>query len=328
MPRSLLIPALLAFLPCLLAPSTIPASPATQPATVGLTAPIGPWNNPKRVASLRIDKPGLYENYIVDADFADVDAVKITADNVTLRNCEIKNARKDGIEVYGSDVTIENCKIHHLLAGTFNQQKDAHGITGRPTRLTVRNCEIAYVSGDCLQFDPGRGKWSDVLIENCRLYTGPLPEDAAGFKKGEQPGENALDTKQKSANPRSRIIIKNSLIHGFRKGGQIGNLAALNLKNHVHATVENCTFYDNEIALRLRGPGKPGKQSPEGGAHVTVTDCRFYHTDTAIRAEDNLEQLTLLRPAFGEGVTQKLKQVSSSKKIQLPPEQPAPPLQR
>jgi len=33
----------------------------------------------------------------------------------------------------------------------------------------------------------------DVTIENCKLFTGPLPADAGAFKKGEQPGENALD---------------------------------------------------------------------------------------------------------------------------------------
>jgi hypothetical protein len=31
----------------------------------------------------------------------------------------------------GTRVVIENCRIHHLLAGTYEQQHDAHGITGR-----------------------------------------------------------------------------------------------------------------------------------------------------------------------------------------------------
>jgi hypothetical protein len=101
-----------------------------------------------------IDKPGVYENYLIDADWADADAVRIKADRVTLRRCEIRNGKRDAIEVYANDVVIEDCSIHHFLAGTFADQKDAHGITGRPTRLTVRNCDIGYLSGDCLQFDP------------------------------------------------------------------------------------------------------------------------------------------------------------------------------
>jgi hypothetical protein len=279
--------------------------PATAP-TIGLTAPIGPKAEPHRVKTLRIDKPGVYENYLVDAEWADMDAVQIKADHVTLRNCEIRNALKDGIEVYGSDVLIENCKIHHLLAGTFKDQKDAHGITGRPTRLTVRNCEIGYVSGDCLQFDPGRGPWTDVVIENCHLFTGPLPADAGNFKKGEQPGENALDTKQRVKNPRSKITVRNCDIHGFAKNGQIENCAALNLKNQVDVTVENCRFYDNEICLRLRGPGK-GKEY--GGSIVTATDCTFDKSDVAIRVEDNIEKATIVRPKFGREIKQQVRQV-------------------
>jgi hypothetical protein len=281
--------------------SRVPAGGEKQPAA-GLSGPVGVQGEPKRVRALVIDKPGVYENYLVDAEFRDVDAVRITADGVTMRNCEIRNGTKDGIEVYAADVTIENCKIHHFLAGTMAEQRDAHGITGRPTRLTVRNCEIGYVSGDCLQFDPGRGMWGDVVIEHCRLFTAPLAADAAGFKKGDRPGENALDTKQLAKNPRSKITIRDCLIHGFAKGGQINNCAGLNLKNHVEAVVERCTFYDCEIALRLRGPDEKN-----GGAAVTASDCTFDDVDVAIRTEDALKDCKITRPRFGPSVKQKHK---------------------
>jgi hypothetical protein len=277
------------------------AGPTTQ---AGLIGPVGPRGEPHRVKSLVIDKPGVYENYLVDADFAAVDAVRIKSDGVTLRNCEIRDGTKDGIEVYAADVTIENCRIHHFLAGTFKEQKDAHGITGRPTRLTVRNCEIGYVSGDCLQFDPGRGPWGEVTIENCRLFTGPLDENAAGFKKGERPGENALDTKQLASNPRSAITVRNTVMFGWAKGGQISNAAALNLKNNVEATIENCMIYDCEIALRLRGPAGSAKY---GGATVKATDCTFDDVDLAIRTEDAIEGTRIVRPRFGPGVKQQHK---------------------
>ena len=38
-------------------------------------------------------------------------------------------------------------------AATGKEQHDAHGITGRPTNLTIRNCDIGLTSGDSIQFD-------------------------------------------------------------------------------------------------------------------------------------------------------------------------------
>gem|GEM_PF-4316864 len=80
----------------------------------------------------------------------------MTADNVTIRNCEIRNATGNGIGVFGKNTVIENCRIHHLLNSTYADQSDAHGVTGRWSNVTIRNSEIYYVSGDCVQFDPDR----------------------------------------------------------------------------------------------------------------------------------------------------------------------------
>ena len=55
----------------------------------GLIAPVGPVGPPTRVRGLVIDKPGVYENYLVDAEFAGQDAVRIKANNVVLRNLEV-----------------------------------------------------------------------------------------------------------------------------------------------------------------------------------------------------------------------------------------------
>ena len=285
----------------------VPAAQSKAPRPgVDAANPPGVRGEAKKIKTLLIDKAGVYENYLVDAEWAEADAVRIKADGVTLRNCEIRNGKRDAIEVYAADVVIENCKIHHFLAGSFKQQKDAHGITGRPTRLTIRNCEIGYVSGDCLQFDPGRGKWGEVVVENCRLFAGPLPEDAGEFKKGESPGENAVDTKQVAANPRSKMTIRNCVIEGFAAGGQINNRAGLNLKNNVQVIVENCSLINNEIGMRLRGVGK---SKDLGVALVSASDCVFEDCATAIRTEDGIENLQIIRPAFGEGVKQKFKYV-------------------
>lgn len=285
------------------APAPVAKAPPPPPAAVpakrfpGLTGALGPVGPPTRVRSLVIDKPGVYENFLVDAEFGDHDAVRIKADHVVLRNCEIRNGSRDGIEVYASDVLIENCFIHHFLNGRFEPHLDAHGITGQPTRLTIRNCDIAYVSGDAIQFDPGRKPWTDVAIEQCVLRTGPLPEDAGGFKKGQRPGENAVDTKQLGSNPRSRLTIRNTVCHGWRQPAQIENMAALNLKNNVDVTIENCVFYDNEISLRLRGPG-----GAKDGAWVKAKDCAFFTSETAIRLEDRIENTIIVNPRFGAGV--------------------------
>ena len=272
-----------------------PQSPA-----IGPKGEVGCGNSPRRVKRLSITEPGIYENLLVDGEWTDSTLVKITADGVTLRNCEIRHGRHNAVTVVAKDVTIESCKIHHVLAGSYSDQRDAHGITGQPTNLTVRNCEIGLTSGDAIQFDPGRGPWDNVLIESCALWTGPLPADAAAFKKGERPGENAVDTKQRAANPRSRLTIRNCVMYGWNQPSQISNMAALNLKNHVEARVENCLFRDNEICFRVRGG-----TGEYGGAAVTIENCAVYDSQVAIRAEDGVA-LKVRRLGIGEGIGKKL----------------------
>lgn len=115
---------------------------------------------------------------------------------MVLRDCTVRYGQRDGIEVYAKNVRIENCHIHHLLNQTFKDQKDSHGITGRPLNLVIPNTEISHVSGDAIQFDPGRRSvpypWDKVLVENSFLWTGPLDADYAGFRKGERPGRKRI----------------------------------------------------------------------------------------------------------------------------------------
>ena len=275
--------------------------PACAVDVIGSDGKAGCRENPKKVDRLSIKSPGVYENLLVDGAWGESTLVKIVADDVTLRNCEIHSGRHNAVLVVGKNVVIESCKIHHVLAGTFKDQKDAHGITGQPTKLVIRNCEISMVSGDCIQFDPGRGPWDEVLVENCTFTTGPLETDAAGFKKGERPGENAIDTKQKASNPRSRMTIRNCLFEGWKQPGQVSNLAALNLKNHVEVKVENCLFRDNEICLRLRGG-----DGDYGGALVTIGRCAVYDSAVALRIEDKIRDLKIHGLGMGGGVGKKV----------------------
>jgi hypothetical protein len=270
------------------------------PPAVGASGEVGCPEDAKRVQRLTIDKPGVYENLLIDGEWVASTLVKITADDVTLRNCEIRHGRHNALTIVAKNVVVDSCKIHRVLAGTYAEQRDAHGVTGQPTNLTIRNCDIGLTSGDSIQFDPGRGRWGDVLVENCTLWTGPLPEDAAGFKRGERPGENAIDTKQRAANLRSKITIRNCLMYGWNQPSQISNMAALNLKNHVSARVENCLFRDNEICFRVRGG-----TGDYGGAQVTIDNCAVYDSQIAIRAEDGVE-LSVQRLGLGEGVKRKI----------------------
>jgi hypothetical protein len=273
---------------------------APPPKKVGVQGPVGCKDNPKKVERLVIKKPGVYENYLVDCNWQGGNRVKISTDDVTLRNCEIRNATGNGVGVFGKNVVIENCKIHHLLNSTFKEQHDAHGVTGGWNNVTLRNCEIYYVSGDAVQFDPDRNTQGKVLIEDCTFWTGPLPADAGTFKKGERPGENGVDTKTRPKGPPSELVIRNCYIHGWNQPGQIGNMAALNLKENVKVQVENCLFRDNEIALRLRGPNARGL-----GAVVTVHDCAIYDGAVGVRMEDKIHDLKITDLGFGPGVGKK-----------------------
>lgn len=268
----------------------------------GLIGPVGAGPDARKVRTLRIDQPGVYENILVDGEWISEDLVRITADNVVLRNCTIRNGRKDALEIYGRNVRVENCHIHHVLAGTYRAEHnvDAHGITGRPLNLTVRNTEISHVSGDALQFDPGRKMepyaWDNVLVENCFLWTGPLDQDYAEYKKGERPGENAFDSKVAAAGPRARITIRNTLMKGWGHGS-IGNGAALNLKEKIQAVVERCVLVENDIAFRCRGAG-----AERESAWITARDCTVYETSRVFRLESGVENMKIIGLALGTGV--------------------------
>lgn len=267
---------------------------------VGTHGVVGCLANPKPVSRLEITKPGVYENYRVDAAGKSGNIVKITADDVTVRNCEIFNSSGNGIGVFGKKVVIENCRIHHMLNGSFADQKDAHGITGRWGDVTIRNCDISYCSGDCIQFDPDRASQGSIVIEDCHLWTGPLPEAAGNFKAGERPGENAMDTKTRPDGDRCKLTIRNCHLHGFNQPAPITTTCPLNIKENVDAEIVNCVLSDNEIAFRVRGPGK------RGGAHVVIRECAVYDSQVGVRAEDKIELLKIDDLAFGSGVKSRI----------------------
>src|SRR5690606_23394749 len=108
------------------------AEPASEPVAVGTIGPVGCGADARRLRRLEITRPGVYENLLIDGQWDDANLVKIHADGVTLRRCEIRHGRRNAVTVYARDVVIESCKIHHFLAESFEHQVDAHGITGQP----------------------------------------------------------------------------------------------------------------------------------------------------------------------------------------------------
>src|SRR5687768_11437469 len=95
---------------------------APQPAYAGLTGPVGAGPDARAMKTLRIDKPGVYENLLVDGGWIDEDLVKIRADNVVLRRCTLRYGLRDALEIYGRNVRVEDCRIHHVLGGSFRAE--------------------------------------------------------------------------------------------------------------------------------------------------------------------------------------------------------------
>ncbi|MGB2821830.1 MAG: hypothetical protein WBF17_12675, partial [Phycisphaerae bacterium] len=68
-------------------PAASPAAGAGKAVMAGLSGPVGAPAGARVVRQLRIDRPGVYENIIIDGQWADADLVRIRTDNVVLRNC-------------------------------------------------------------------------------------------------------------------------------------------------------------------------------------------------------------------------------------------------
>ena len=254
---------------------------------------------------VRLEVPWItLDGLVFDGCFGTSDCVNIRGEGAShfeLKNCEVRNTQHDGIDIEGaSHGRIIGCEVHHCLNASHLVQHDAHGIVaGRMEDLHIRDCNIYYVSGDAFQADPDRDPWDNVVIENTRMWTGPLPTAAANFPAGFIPGENAIDTKQYEKHPRSRLVLRNCRAYGWR-GGIIGNMSAFNIKDHVEALIENCVLWDNEVCLRLRGG--EGDEDGRGGARVTLINTVMRESDYGIRYEDMIKYLKIYNCTWGQRV--------------------------
>lgn len=245
-----------------------------------------------------IDKPYItVEDMVLDAEWSASDGVIVKTDGnfCVLRNLEIKNTMRDGLEMHHPEgVLVENCVIHDAIwFDDAGKRQDAHGIvTEGVQNLTIRDTEIYYVSGDALQFQ--YSNWNNITVENCVLWNGPLPSARGGAPAGVNPGEDGVDTKYDPP-ARGKLFIKNTIAHGWRSDF-ISNPAAFNIKHNVEVIFDGVTAYDNEIAFRLRGPGS------KGGAWVTLKNAVIFDSTRGVRYEDDIENLRIHNCTFGDGL--------------------------
>lgn len=279
---------------------------------------IGAWDTGSDPVLFEIVLRGDYivvENLLVDHQKSASDAIRIRGSrNSIIRNVEVRNGTRDGIDIDGADgLLIENVEIHHFLNGSFGSEDDSHGIAVSNTDgLTIRRANIHHVSGDSLQVDPNRVPGSisnNIRIEDSVLWTGPLQENFnSGWRAGDSPGENAIDTKVLQSGYeneiRMNITLVNVTAYGWTAVPQISNRAVFNLKEKINAVLDRVTVYDSEIAFRVRGS--------LGNANTTIRNAVIYNVGTAIRAEDGVQNLKVYNSTFGNGINRILHNAGSS----------------
>ncbi|RIH65429.1 T9SS C-terminal target domain-containing protein [Mariniphaga sediminis] len=252
----------------------------------------------------------VFDGLILNGNYSSMGLINLeSGNNNVIKNCIIRRGTNEGISLKFADNTlIEGCEIYYFLRSDFNNPKDAHGIEIKnSTNITIRNCNIHHTSGDCIQVDPSftTPLWDNVLIEDCVLWTGPLPANEAQFKAGECPGENAIDTKTDPSQDinvyRPKITIRNVEAYGYKnEDGKvfIKNRAAFNIKHNVEAIIENCVLHDNKIAFRLRGPYEWSGYYWAEGAIVTITNSIAYNNEQAVWFERDIKKVHLYNCTF------------------------------
>jgi len=247
----------------------------------------------------RIDGSFLrFEGLVFDSEYGNCTCVRAAGRDIRFIGCEIRRPGSvdgkgggDGLQFFdSSDGLVEDCFIHHCLSTRDGERFDSHGIRFTHSHdMVVRKCVIDLVSGDCVQVDPNRKAWDNILVEGCTLSGGKVAADDRyphpGFPPGGYTSENAIDTKCPGTG-RPHITIRDCDVYGFR--GPIGNAAAFNIKEACEAVIDRCTIHDSVIGLRLRGP-----------AHVRVTNCVLYDNDTHCRYEDRIPHLHMVHCTFG-----------------------------
>ncbi len=186
------------------------------------------------------------DGFILDHGNKSSDAIRIrgNAKGCVIRNNEIRNGRRDAIEVNsGSDHLIENNIIHDFV---WQRGKDAHGIVTDPgvLRLTIRNNTIYDVGGDCIQLyasgsDPVSSYSRDITIKGNIFYT-TLGNNS----------ENALDFKGVDG-----ALVADNEMYGF------ANKAVVVQKGCRNIILERNIIRDSDRGIEFRGENGKGQEN-------------------------------------------------------------------
>ena len=186
------------------------------------------------------------DGFILDHGNKSSDAIRIRGDarGCIIRNNEIRNGRRDAIEVNsGSDHLIENNVIHDFF---WQRGKDAHGIVTDPgvLRLTIQNNTIYDVGGDCVQLyasgsDPISSYSKDITIRGNIFYTTRSADS-----------ENALDFKGVDG-----ALVADNEMYGFN------NKAVVVQKGCRNIVVERNIIRDSDRGIEFRGENGKGQEN-------------------------------------------------------------------
>jgi hypothetical protein len=132
----------------------------------------------------------LIEGLVFDHQNNDTDAISVSGSNNVIRNCEMRNGQRDGIDGGSAsrNNVIENCVIHDFVWSPGN---DAHGIVLNPGAegWIIRNNTIYNCGGDCIQLYAGdkteiANYSKNIIISGNVFYTtlGDASENALDFK--------------------------------------------------------------------------------------------------------------------------------------------------
>ncbi|MCA9741357.1 right-handed parallel beta-helix repeat-containing protein [candidate division KSB1 bacterium] len=180
----------------------------------------------------------IIDGFIFDHENADSDAILIrsNASNNIIRNCEIRNGKRDGFDIKAG--ATDNAIANNIIHNFFKSGADAHGIVTNPgvIGLSVLNNEIFDNSGDCIQLysdnsHPVSSYSKNVTISGNRLYT-TLGSDS----------ENALDFKGVDG-----CLVANNDIFGFDDKAVVVQKGCRNI------VVEGNIIRDSQRGIEFRG---------------------------------------------------------------------------
>ncbi|NUO82345.1 right-handed parallel beta-helix repeat-containing protein [candidate division KSB1 bacterium] len=202
----------------------------------------------------------LMQGLIFDQQGAASDAIKISGSNSTLRGCEIRNGKKDGIDgdKGSTNITIENCVIHDFV----NQPGvDAHGIVVDPGAIgwKILKNKIYNCGGDCIQL---YAEDTHAVSEYSKNFT--ISGNVFYTTLGDN-SENALDFKGIDG-----CLVDGNELYGFQNKAWVVQKGCRNI------TASNNLIHDSERGIEFRGEGGKSQENIKLVRNVLYNIQQFY----------------------------------------------------